>query len=83
MENNLISKIPISICLYTSTKGHFGRFDCFHKTVESLLSNFPKEFWGGLFAHIKIGEGDTIKANEMLDWLKLHGFTVLSNEGNS
>lgn len=75
-----MKSIPINICLFTTTKGHFGRKDIYQKTIEDLdkqsggLSQFT-----GLFAHIKQSPRDD--AAPMKTWLEQRGFSVLVTEG--
>lgn len=72
---------PITVCLFTSTKGHFGRCDIYRQTVSSLLAQVPREFWGGLRAHIKVSPGEDHLAAEMAAWLGEQGFTVYITAG--
>lgn len=78
-------KIPITVCLYTSAKGHFDRKDIYQKTVNSLLSQIPANSFEKLVAHIKVKKDDPAEdeqAIKMVDWLEEKGFTVLVSYGD-
>jgi len=65
----------LTVCLYTSSKGHFGR-STYQRTVQSLLAQVPASSWGDLLSHIKVDptpEGEA-KAKEMAAFLREHGF---------
>lgn len=67
-----MTPLPITLCLYTSTKGHFGQFDLYKRTVTDLFNQVPANTFGGRGAHIKesvtrkLGEPN---AKEMAEWL--------------
>ncbi len=67
-----MTPLPLTLCLYTSTKGHFGRFDIYQRTVTDLFNQVPSNTFAGRGAHIKesvtkkSGEPD---AKEMGAWL--------------
>ena len=74
---------PITVCLYTSTKGHFGKTDIYEQTVKSLFDQAPKEVWGALLANVKEGGtmADAIIGAGMAQWLEAKGFTVCNPKG--
>ncbi len=74
MRNNL------TLCLFTSTLGHFGRTDIYRQTVTSLLSQVPGDSWGAKLAHIK-SSGSASEAEEMGRWLNSQEFAVMVGEG--
>ncbi len=74
MRNN------ISLCLFTSTLGHFKK-STYQETVESLLSQVATEQWGQMLAHIQITPGDERIADEMTEWLESKGFEVYETIG--
>lgn len=71
----------ITLCLYTSTKGHFGRKDIYQKTVNSLLAQFPAERWGRMIASIKYDDASYEQCSCMATWLQDKGFLVISDKG--
>jgi hypothetical protein len=72
-----MNKIPITVCLYTSTKGHFGRTDCYQRTVRRLFSIFPPVDWDALLANIKVGdENNQNQDRDIAMWLTECGFSV-------
>lgn len=75
-------KNNITVCLYTSTKGHFGRKDIYKDTVNSLLKHMPSDQWGGLVAHIKYDNDSQNKCDEMKYWLSSNGFFVITTLGS-
>jgi len=70
MKNN------IAICLFTSTKGHFGIVTRYRETVKSINSQAPIHDFGYAIAHIKVSDGDEEMADEMQLFLELYGFEV-------
>lgn len=66
--------LPITLCLYTSTRGHFGR-DTYRETVADWLRQLPIG-WEGLHANVKWEPGEEVKRDEMREWLERRGFTV-------
>lgn len=67
--------LPITLCLYTSTKGHFDR-DTYRETVTDLLRQVPAQNLDALLAHVKWEPGDEVKRDEMSVWLRERGFIV-------
>lgn len=57
-----MTPLPLTLCLYTSTKGHYGVFDRYQQTITSLFNQVPSTVWAGRFAHIK--DSQTKKAGE-------------------
>lgn len=70
------SKLPISICFFTSTKGHFGHKDVYRKTLLHLDRQLSLDSFGGKFAHIKVTPGEEDIALEMAHILESWGFEV-------
>ena len=68
-------KLPISLCLYLTTKGHWGYKDCYKHTVKNIDSHIPLEDFGSLVAHVKVSSGDNEKP--FVDFLEQYGFKVL------
>lgn len=70
-----MTRSPITLCLYTSTRGHFGG-STYQETVTSLLSQVSADTWGAMIAHVKVSTGDEARAQEMSEWLHEQGFYV-------
>lgn len=71
-----MTPFPITLALYTSTKGHFKK-DTYRDTVNHILNQIPANYWGNLHANVKWeGNGDEDKRDEMASWLKSRGFKV-------
>jgi len=76
-------KIPISVCLFTTTRPRWGFIDCYKHTIERLNQSIPLSDFGNLSAHIKISDDSHFeKADEMEDWLSGRGFNVLRTHKN-
>jgi hypothetical protein len=70
-----MTPLPLTLCLYTSTKGHFSR-DTYRETVTDFLRQVPASYLDMLLVHIKSEPGHEGKLGEMGEWLKDHGFIV-------
>lgn len=73
-----IVKVPISLCLFTSTKGHFGIKIRYQETIQSLSANIPLSYFANKVAHIKVSPGEEAIAVEMTQKLEGYGFKVYS-----
>ncbi len=73
-----MSKNNISLCLFTSTKGHFDQ-STFKETVENWLSYCPADGWGQLLAHVKVSPGES--GEGIAVWLRNKGFDVRITDG--
>lgn len=51
-----MTKLPIAICLFTSTKGHFGH-STYADTLRHLDRQIPLSQFGARYAHIKVTPG--------------------------
>lgn len=77
-----MTKLPITLCLFTSTKGHFGHKDVYLTTLSHLARQIPLCDFAARVAHIKVSEGDSVLGDEMEYELKLRGFTVVRTTKN-
>jgi hypothetical protein len=71
----------LALCLFTSTKGHFGRKDIYKITIENLFSQIGFEFFHKRVAHIKRSDGDDETFEEMLKFFNDYGFIVIYSFG--
>lgn len=69
----------LTLCLYTTARGHFDRHDVYRQTVDGLLAQIPAASWGAMIAHVK-HDGEEHAAG-MVEWLKGRGFEVLETRG--
>ena len=68
-------KLPISLCLYLTTKGHWSYKDCYRHTVRNISSHIPLDNFGSLVAHVKVSSGDS--ETPFVKFLEENGFKVL------
>src|SRR4051812_25588300 len=73
--------LPISLGLFTSTKGHFGRKRDWRITLDHWHKQVPLELFN-LVAHIKVSENEEALGTEMQYDLEQRGFNVLATHGN-
>lgn len=74
----------LTVCLYTSTKGHFGRKDIYKTTALHLLGSLEETGHRESvkkIAHVKVDPGEDLLADEMFRWLKGAGFLVIVSRG--
>ena len=72
-----VGSIPISLLLFTSTKGHFGFRDIYLTTLALLDRQIPLSQFSVKVAHIKISPGEEATAEEMKERLTEFGFQVI------
>lgn len=76
----MMPKLPIAVCLFTSTKGHFG-YSTYEDTLNHLNKQIPLSYFSALYSHIKISPGSEEIAERMADNLKKRGFHVETTVG--
>lgn len=69
-----MTPLPITLALFTSTRGHFNR-DTYQGTVQDLLRQLPTG-WEAKHANIKWEPGQEVKRDEMASWLEHRGFNI-------
>lgn len=70
--------LPATLCLFTSTRGHFGRKTDWRVSLDHLDRQLPLTSFGGLLASLKITPGDEALAAQMQVELERRGFKVLT-----
>jgi len=70
-----MTPLPLTLALFTSTRGHFGR-DTYQTTVNDWLRQLPGHSWEALRANIKWEPDQEAKRDEMKAWLEARGFEV-------
>lgn len=73
-----MSQIPISICLFTTTKGHY-KFNTHNHTLNRLNELIPLDDIGK-FAHVKVSSGHNNKLEKISHDLSKFGFKTLYTE---
>ncbi len=70
--------LPISLCFWTSTKGHFGHRDVWRATLAHLDRQIPLRTFGALIAHVKVTPGEETLGAEMCKDLCKLGFETIA-----
>lgn len=71
-----MTTLPISICLFTSTKGHYDVKTIYLDTLNHLNRQIPLSQFGSLYAHIKVTPGEEQIGADMARELNGRGFIV-------
>lgn len=74
-------KLPISLCLFTSTKGHYGS-STYGATLRHLNRQIPLSSFGALYAHVKVGTQDALHGEGIENDLSVQGFHVDKTVGD-
>lgn len=69
----------ITVCLYSTTRGHWGRKDCYLKTIQDLNSH--GDIFSQKLAHIKVSPGEEDFGDQMEFNFKNFGFEVIKTIG--
>lgn len=77
-------KIPVTIALFTTTKGHFDKTTFYQDTISQLNKLIPLNLFTGRVVHIKreIGEIHDKVYEEMLSFFTGLDFKILSTYGS-
>ncbi len=70
--------LPISLCFWTSSKGHFGHRDVWRATLTHLDRQLPLKTFGARVAHIKVTPGEEAIGADMTADLAALGFETLT-----
>lgn len=74
--------LPLALCVFDSTRGHFGRHDIYKRTITDLTSKIPLECFKVKVVHVKISPGEESIFEEQRQFYTQHGFEVLRTEGS-
>ncbi len=77
-----MNTLPITLCLFTSTRGHFDIKTRYLETLASLSARIPHSEFAECIAHIKVTPGEEAVAALMADNLSIRGFRVVKTEGH-
>ena len=73
--------LPITLALFTTTKGHFGRRTDWRVSLDHLDKQLPLSLFGAKVASLKVTPGDEERGHEMKRQLEERGFTVMAQVG--
>ncbi len=76
-----MTPIPITFCLMTTTKGHFGIKTRHEETIRSFDKALPLSQYAARHAHIKVSESEDTLMSSMAMSLKIAGFDVWRTKG--
>ena len=76
-------KIPLTIALFSTTKGHYGKTTLYQDTVNRLNSLIPLNLFSRRVVHIKreVGPDHDFIYNEMVLFFTKFNFTILETFG--
>lgn len=74
-------KSPISLALFTTTKGHFDFTTIYKSTINDLFYQVGENFFADKVVHIKREENDELVYQEMVNFFKLFNFKILTSFG--
>lgn len=74
--------LSLNLCVFDTSKGHFGRTDIYQRTINSLAAQAPlKLVFKNLIAHIKVGgEKEEAVFQEQKKFYENLGFTVIRSD---
>lgn len=75
-----ISKLPICLMMFSSTKGHFDK-DTYQYTITRLFDKIDFNLFGAKVVHIKYEPGDEAKLEEMKGFFADFGIDVIATMG--
>lgn len=75
-----MDKLPITLAVFSSTKGHHGHKDIYQTTIKSLEKQIDLNKFGQKIAHIKKDEGEN--PIEMISFFKERGFEIVESVGS-
>ncbi len=73
-----MNKLPITLVLFSSSKGHFGHKGVYKTTLDHLNRQLPLSSFGQLVAHVKVSPSEEAIAADMVADLESRGFKVLT-----
>ncbi len=76
-----MNPVPITFCLMTTTKGHFGVKDRFEQTLKSFDAALSLTEYAERLAHIKVSPDEDVRMESMTTTIKGYGFHVYRTRG--
>lgn len=77
-----MTKIPISICFFTTTRGHYNNKSMYLDTLNHLNKQISLYDFGARYAHIKVTPGEEEISKNMRAELEKRGFVVEETLGD-
>lgn len=77
--------IPLNLCVFDSTKGHFDRTEIYRDTINSLGNQIPLVMFANRYVHIKVDpnrEDETKRLDEVVDFYSSKGFSTIISYGS-
>lgn len=72
--------LPLNLCVFDSSKGHFGRTDIYQRTITDLEKQIPLCHFAQRFVHVKVAPGEESVFVEQEVFYRTHGFTVMRTD---
>lgn len=72
----------INLCVFDTTKQHFGRKEIYQKTIKDLYNKIPFNFFDHLYVHIKISDNEIEQFEKQKNFYEGYGFEVFSTIGD-
>lgn len=76
-----MTPLPLALCVFDSTLGHFGRRDIYQRSITDLAAKMPLECFKVRLAHIKVQEGEETVADQQVRFYQERGFEIITTEG--
>ena len=76
-----MDNFPLNLCVFDTSKGHFGRTDIYKTCISNLQDKIPLYLFEKLFCHIKTDEGEELVLEEMALWYLNRGFNIKVSKG--
>lgn len=77
-----MQSLDLNLCVFTSSKGHFGRVDIYKQTFNDLFNKIPYQLFSNRYVHIKRSSGQDDVFNEQVNFFKQFKFEILDTYGD-
>jgi len=74
--------LPLALCVFDTTKQHFGRKDIYRHAISDLAAKIPLECFKTRLVHIKASSNDEVQLAEQEAFYRSLGFEVLVTPGD-
>lgn len=71
--------LPLSLLVFDTAKGHFGRTDIYQRAINDLAMKAPLGHFRNLIVHLKVAPGEEKVAAEQDAFYRALGFTVVTS----
>jgi hypothetical protein len=79
----MASNYDLNLCVFITTRGHYGRKDIYKTSVPNLFSKIEKSFFKDRIVHIKRFDGDDDVYREMFQFFFAMGFYIIESKYES